>query len=340
MDVNNDGELDVLMGSHGYYGAKYSNSLTAIDSLTGKIIRSTPVGIDTGWLNFPFLDIDGNGKKEIIIPKPYNFSIYSSSGQKQGEIKGAVEFQASFQDSFGDTTLAYTNKKESIYNEEVALKTKLISQNLRTKEVNYELPFIAFNIVSILDLDDDSTPEILATLKIDNILTLLVFNAYTGKLISAHQLNSKKELQSRFQEHELLGLLDSVIKTSNSKKESIAYLQTFDSLSLLKILYNLPLPETFRKIIQEVLYERISPGIKFGVLVDVDGDRYWEILGMENPYTAEIIFDEKQESDPIKGYVTAYDTPFLIHTGYNPINTYTAFRANLFKPQNISRPTE
>jgi hypothetical protein len=69
--------------------------------------------------------------------------------------------------------------------------------------------------------------------------------------------------------------LDSVIKTNNSKNESTAYLQTFDSFSLLKSLYNLPLPETFREIIQEVLYERISQGIKSGILVDVDRDRYW-----------------------------------------------------------------
>ena len=100
------------------------------------------------------------------------------------------------------------------------------------------------------------------------------------------------------------------------------------------------MPETFKEIIQEVLYERISQGIKSGVLVDVDGDRYWEILGMENRYTAEIFTGEKQESDPKKGYNTAYDTPFPIHTGYNPINTHTAFRANLFKPRNIARPTE
>jgi hypothetical protein len=209
------------------------------------------------------------------------------------------------------------------------LKAQLISQNLRTKKVNYELPFIAFNIVAILDLDDDSTPEILATLKIDNIITLLVFNAYTGKLTSARQLNSKKELKSRFQEHKLLGLFHDIIKKSDSKNESIVYLQSFDSISLLKSLYNLPLPETFREIIQEVLYERISNGIQSGVLVDVDGDRYWEILGIENRYTK-----TTRRSDPKKGYYTAYDTPFPIHTGYDPINTQSEFRESIRQMMN------
>jgi outer membrane protein assembly factor BamB len=329
LDVNNDGELDVLMGSHGFYGAKYANSLTAINSQTGKIIWSTPVGTDTGWLNFPILDIDDKGKKEIIIPKVSNFLIYSPNGKKQGEIKGAGEFQASFQNSNGDTTLLYTDFKETLQNKR-DLKTKLISQNLRTKEVNYELPLVAFNIVSILDFDDDSTPDILATLKIDNIITLLVFNAYTGNLTSAHQLNSKNELKSKFQEHELLGLFHNIIKTNHWKNESIVYLQTLDSLSLLKSLYNLPLPEAFREIIQKVLYERISQGVKSGVLVDLDGDKYWELLGMENRYT-EIT---EGRSDPKKGYYTAYDTPFPILTGYNPNNTHTAFRANLFKRRN------
>ena len=40
LDVNGDGALDVLVGSHGFYDAKYADSLTAIDSLTGNIIWS------------------------------------------------------------------------------------------------------------------------------------------------------------------------------------------------------------------------------------------------------------------------------------------------------------
>ena len=72
----------------------------------------------------------------------------------------------------------------------------------------------------------------------------------------------------------------------------------------------------------------------------MDGDGYWEILGMEDVYTAEIFAGVKEEFYPKKGIYTAYDTPLQIHTGYNPINTHTGFRANLFKPRNIVRPIE
>jgi hypothetical protein len=46
---------------------------------------------------------------------------------------------------------------------------KVLSQDLKTGKINFELPLIASNIVSILNLDADSAPEILATLKIDKV---------------------------------------------------------------------------------------------------------------------------------------------------------------------------
>jgi hypothetical protein len=117
VDVNADGELDIIIGSHGFYGAKYANKLTAIESLKGSVIWSTPVGTDTGWVNFPILDIDSDGEKEIIVPKDnilgiknQSFLIFSLEGHKKGDIKGAATYQATFPSSDGSMTLLYTDE--------------------------------------------------------------------------------------------------------------------------------------------------------------------------------------------------------------------------------------
>ena len=76
-----------------------------------------------------------------------------------------------------------------------------------------------------------------------------------------------------------------------------------------------------------VLYERISAGIRSGVLADIDGDGYWELLGMENMWTIVAV----GISDPQKGYHTAYDLPFPVLKGYNTGKTDPASMTNLFK---------
>ncbi|MBT3921204.1 MAG: hypothetical protein HOF21_01390, partial [Nitrospina sp.] len=72
------------------------------------------------------------------------------------------------------------------------------------------------------------------------------------------------------------------------------------------------------------------------VLVDVDADGYWELLGMENPYT-KIAYSKPTlgfgTPDPKKGYYTAYDLPFPVLKGYDTNNLDTVFRNNLFKPR-------
>jgi hypothetical protein len=182
-----------------------------------------------------------------------------------------------------------------------------------------------------LDLDSDGTPEILATLKIDTVLTLLVLNAYTGKLKSLHRLNSRKEIKTKYREDELSNLFKKKIEEDLSNN-NVVFLQNMDSVVLLEGLFNLSLPETFRENIKMVLYERISVGIKQGMLVDLDSDGYWELLGMENPYT----LPTRGTPDPEKGFFSAYDLPFPVLKGYDTGNTRTAFMQNLFKPRGES----
>jgi outer membrane protein assembly factor BamB len=348
VDVNADGELDIILGSHGYSGAKYANNLTAIDSLTGSVIWSTPVGTDTGWLNFPILDIDSDGEKEILLPRESNkqtssFLIFSLDGHKKGEIKGNA-YQANFPNSDGSMNLLYTDHSfgnfHAVHHPDFGifssfhhhLQMKVLSQNLKTGKINFELPLIAHNIVSILDLDADGTLEILATLKIDKVLTLLVLNAYNGKLKSLHRLNSRKEIKSKYREDELSNLFKKKIEEDLSKNNNLVFLQNMDSVVLLVGLFNLPLPETIREEIKMVLYERISQGVKSGLLVDLDSDGYWELLGMENRYFK----PTRGIPDPQKGYYSAYDLPFPVLKGYATGNTHTAFRHNLFKPRGES----
>jgi outer membrane protein assembly factor BamB len=326
LDVNGDGELDILTGSHGFYGAKHANALTAIDAQTGKIIWSNPVGTDTGWLNFPIIDIDDDGEKEIIVPKDKNFLIYSSDGNKKGEIDGASAYLASFANPEGGKDFLYVDSQESVSDSD--LRAKVLSLNLKTREINYELPLVAFGIVSILDLDGDSVPEILATLKVDSVLTLLTINAYTGKLKSIYRLNSKEEIKPKYQELELSDLFNDKIKEGLSEDGVIAFFRTLDSDVLLRGLFTLSLPKDFKAIIQAVLYERVSIGVRSEVLADIDGDGYWELLGMENPWAIVAV----GVFDPHKGYYTAYDLPFPVLQGYDTGVTNSAFRTNLFKP--------
>jgi hypothetical protein len=330
VDVNADGELDIILGSHGYQGAKYANNLTAIDSLTGNVIWSTPVGTETGWLNFPILDIDS--EKEILLPRESNnqtlsILIFSLDGHKKGEIKGNA-YQANFPNSDGSMNLLYTDYSSFHHH----LQMKVRSQNLKTGKINYELPLIANNIVSILDLDSDSRPEILAALKIDKVLTLLVLNGYTGKLKSLHRLNSRKEIKTKYREDELSNLFKEKIKEDLSENNNLVFLKTLDSIVLLEGLFNLSLPEAFKEVMKLVLYERVSQGVKSGVLVDLDGDGYWELLGMENPYTQ----PTRGIPDPQKGYYSAYDLPFPVLKGYDTGNNHTVDRPNLFKPRSES----
>jgi outer membrane protein assembly factor BamB len=338
IDVNEDGELDVLIGSHGFYDAKYANSLTAIDSVTGNIVWSTNIGSDTGWVNFQILDIDGDGEKEIMVPAlprterhspNSNLLIYSRKGHKKEGIKSVAVSQAIFPNSDGDVTLLYSDSTDSGY--DANLKAKVFSQNLKTREINYELPLIAFNIISVLDLDNDSIPELLVTLKIDSVLSVLLFNAYTGKLKSIYQLNSKKEVKSKYRESELSILLKEKIKEGLPEKENILFLQTLDSISLLTGLFNLSLPEPFKNAIQKVLYEKVSQGVRSGALVDLDGDRYWELLGMENSFTQLTTIKTMKASDSQKGYYTAYDLPFTVLKGFDTNKVHSAFMTNLFK---------
>jgi hypothetical protein len=340
LDVNKDGELDVLTGSHGFYGAKYANSLTAIDSITGNIIWSTLTEVDTGSVNFPILDIDGDGEKEIMIPmmarsggsdpKNSNYSIYSQEGQQKGEIKGVGMYQADFPNSDGDFSLLYTDSND-LGPSDQNLKGKVFFQNMKTREISYELPLIAFNIVSILDLDADNIPEILVTLKIDNVLSLLLLNAYTGQLKSVFQLNSKEEVRSKYQEGELANLFNEKVKEDLPENLKVAFLQSLDSIDLLKGLFNFSLPESFRDTMQKLLQKRVSQGIKSAVLVDVDGDGFWEMLGMENSFNKVTTMSNVEVSDAEKGYHTAYDLPFPVLKGYDTRNLDTSFGANLFK---------
>jgi len=65
-DVNNDGYFDMILGSHNYYGAEHGHKVTAFTIDTGEIIWSTPVGFDTGVSQFPVVDIDNDGKTEVL----------------------------------------------------------------------------------------------------------------------------------------------------------------------------------------------------------------------------------------------------------------------------------
>ena len=70
-----------------------------------------------------------------------------------------------------------------------------------------------------------------------------------------------------------------------------------------------------------VLYERISAGVKNGVLVGLDSEGYWELLRMENAYFE----PTRGVPDPEKGYYSAYDLPFPVLKGYATGNTQAAF---------------
>jgi hypothetical protein len=339
LDLNNDGELDVLTGSHGFFGAKYANNLTAIDSLTGRIMWSRPVGTDTGAVTFLILDIDNDGKKEILVPSisHNNFSkllIFTPDGQKKGEIHGPNEYIATFLNPDGDITLLASDFQK--HNSGQTLTGKLVSRNLKTMEINYQLPLITSNIISVLDLDDDDVPEILSALKIDNVLTLLVVNAYSGKLKSVYQLNSKEEIKPQDREPALFKLIQEKAREYDLifEKENIAFLQSVDSITLIKALFNLSLPDSFKELLTKVIHERgMASGVLSGVLVDLDADGYWELLGMENPYQKVTFLGDE---DPEKGYYTAYDLPFPVLKGYDTNNLDTAFLKNLFKPREES----
>jgi hypothetical protein len=99
----------------------------------------------------------------------------------------------------------------------------------------------------------------------------------------------------------------------------------------LKGLFNLSLPETLKVTIRKLLHKKVSAGIRSGVLVDLDGDEYWELLGMENKFAKLTTISNKEVSDFQKGYHTAYDLPFPVLSGYGTNNIDTAFRTNLFK---------
>jgi hypothetical protein len=109
LDANKDGELDILIGSMDMYGVKYGEKLTAIDSITGRIIWSVPMERATGDLNFPILDINSDGENEIIVPSHSKFLIYTPSGHQKGEINGGSRNIATFPNSGGDMTLLYNN---------------------------------------------------------------------------------------------------------------------------------------------------------------------------------------------------------------------------------------
>jgi len=455
-DFNNDGELDILTGSHGFYGAKYAESLTAIDSKNGEIIWSTPTGADTGWVNFPILDIDGDSEKEILVPKiTQDYSdllIFDTKGHQKAELKGIGGYLASFPDSRGNISILYRGTGN--------FHQKGYSQNMGTGKQGYELPLdvsklgpdedTTHSIVSVLDLDDDNIPEILAAFRIDNVLTLLVINAYTGKLKSIYPLNSKEAVKWKILDAKLSNLFknriknfgsiinalpnnetifrdyknaqkalpsmklkklnafvdtakktliaarfelgriqklinekatpkssldmaeDKVLKAEQSltasrhklkdalKKEMFAFLRNFDSITLLKVIFNisssifyenqiftilhekgvrdnmfadLEAEEVFEDIIIHTLLERgAGQGIKDGILVDLDADGYWEILGMGN-----LNLDTKWGvSDPEKGYYTAYDLPFPVLKGHDTNNLDTAVMKNLFKSREVN----
>ena len=362
-DFNNDGELDILTGSHGFYGAKYAESLTAIDSKNGEIIWSTPTGADTGWVNFPILDIDGDSEKEILVPKiTQDYSdllIFDTKGHQKAELKGIGGYLASFPDSRGNISILYRGTGN--------FHQKGYSQNMGTGKQGYELPLdvsklgpdedTTHSIVSVLDLDDDNIPEILAAFRIDNVLTLLVINAYTGKLKSIYPLNSKEAVKWKILDAKLSNLFknkieffDSVTNKrllnnanqfrdfSNAKKalpskEIFAFLRNFDSYTLLKAIFNVPLPKYFKNRIFTILHERgAGQGIKDSILVDVDADGYWEILGMGNQFRK----TKWGVSDPEKGYYSAYDLPFPVLKGYDTNNLDTAVMKNLFKSREVN----
>ena len=65
-DINKDGYLEMVIGSHKFYGAKYGFRVTAFMVETGQSVWSIPVEYDTGFMQFPILDIDNDGRLEIL----------------------------------------------------------------------------------------------------------------------------------------------------------------------------------------------------------------------------------------------------------------------------------
>lgn len=68
-DINNDGNLEIIIGSHSFYGARYGDRVNAFAVETGKLIWSTPVGFDTGFIQLPVIDNKIIAKNKVLDAK-------------------------------------------------------------------------------------------------------------------------------------------------------------------------------------------------------------------------------------------------------------------------------
>lgn len=246
-DINNDGDLDMIVGSHNFYGAKYGHKVNVFNVETGNLIWSKPMEFDTGYMQFPIVDINNNNKYVVLAG---SFVLNAQNGD--------TIYDFSKENKFGLISLSYVlqnNRDKSIYFGDT---NKIVDAH--TEKLVYKFNSFPRGAPGyFLDLDGDGCSDFLnAYLVFERKLPKVkfyLFDAFTGQLKDTVTINID---QSAFK------VLQEYLPCQQEVDNYISGISNFDKQE------------------HEEKTDMIKKFDKFNqlsfILADTDGDMHWEAL--------------------------------------------------------------
>jgi len=286
-DVNNDGYLDMLLGSHKFYGAEFGNKVTAFTVETGEIIWSTPVGHDTGVSQFPIVDIENDGRIEVLVDNKI-------LNAKDGKIIYDLEI---------DHQLGLTSIPKVFYDDTTdslfwADSHKVINQ--RSKEKLYDFNDYPRGVAEFfLDLDQDGDQEFLNAYLHPGEqphVNFYLFSALNGDL--------KQEVRKDLDDQSYRVMREDLPSKQELREFAIHGYTGYGK------------PGYQQKSLKKREPENITR-LSF-ILADVDGDMLWEALCNFNSvvFCFDLPFTISEQYAPLRYRRLAGD-PLVDHSGFN-----------------------
>ena len=187
------GETALVHGSHSFYGAEYGHKITARELSSGRLLWSTELPGDTGFQNHQIVDIDFDGRPEVVafaLTEPSNdsdllgiqsaaFVLAGDTGAVKGSLDGSV---------FGvlpEKQLLLIGQE--IYETGYGMTTRVSAVDTQG-EVVYRLPAVSFGV----RFAEDGRYRLVDIGYVEGQLVLDIYDAGTG--IREHALSTPLSL--------------------------------------------------------------------------------------------------------------------------------------------------